>query len=131
MVRMVAITASLEMSSQVGATAVRTRSAARAEFEREQDPGCEPDPDLPAAHLIGRSSDDAGEDRNERLERAERHDENGTRLDQKRDVVRDLAESFFERNGFDPPNSMRLRLKPAAAQAPIRLLKRLSPCRAA
>ena len=59
-----------------------------------------------------------GEDRNERLERAERHDEDGARLDQKRDIARDLAELFFERNGFDPPNADEIGLKPARRASP-------------
>ena len=53
MVRMVAITASFEMSSQVGATAVPHDVGGECEFEREQDPGGKSEPDLAASHLVG------------------------------------------------------------------------------
>ena len=56
MVRMVAITESLLMSSQVGATAVRTRSAGKGEFEGKQDPGGELEPDGTAPHFVGRAA---------------------------------------------------------------------------
>ena len=79
MARMVAITASLAMSSQVGATAVRTRSAARANW-REQNPSREPDPDLPPLHLVGGFSEDRRNHSGKGLHSAECNDEHGASL---------------------------------------------------
>src|SRR6266496_1454943 len=91
MVRMVAITASLAMSSQVGATAVRTRSAARANSRASR---------IPVANLIQicRPS----------ISPAARLTENGSSLNDERDVARDLAELRFEWNGRLPPTHSRL-----------------------
>ena len=46
---MVAITASLAMSSQVGAHEI----GGKGKLKREQNPSREPDPDLPPLHLVG------------------------------------------------------------------------------
>jgi hypothetical protein len=92
---MVAITASLEMSSQVGATAVRTRSAASA-IEPKQNPGGESEPDLAALHFARAPRDGGRHHGRDRLDRAERHHEHGTGLDNERDIARDHAELSFE-----------------------------------
>lgn len=95
MVRMVAITASLAMSSQVGATAVRTRSAARANSS-ELNPSREPDPDLPPLHLVGGFSEDRRNHSGKGLHSAEGNDEHGASLDEERDIARNRAELFFK-----------------------------------
>jgi hypothetical protein len=89
---MVAITASLAMSSQVGATAVRTRSAASANSSASRIQGREPDPNLPSFHLAGGSSDHYDNDGGKCLEGAEGDNENGACLNDERDVARNLAE---------------------------------------
>jgi hypothetical protein len=96
MVRMVAITASLAMSSQVGATAVRTRSAAKGKLKREQNPSREPDPDLPPLHLVGGFSEDRRNHSGKGLHSAEGNDEHGASLDEERDIARNRAELFFK-----------------------------------
>jgi hypothetical protein len=96
MVRMVAMTASFEMSSQVGATAVRKMSAASA-FEPEQDPGGESEPDLasfqPRRLAVGDRLYEGGHG----LQRAEGDDEHRAALDGKRNVARDQIEFVCER----------------------------------
>ena len=53
MVRMVAITASLAMSSQVGCYRCAHEIGGKGKLKREQNPSREPDPDLPPLHLVG------------------------------------------------------------------------------
>lgn len=89
---MAAITASLAMSSQVGATAVRRRSAASANSSPSKDPGGEFEPDLAAHHLVGGAIEDRHDDVDDGLEGAEAYNENGTALDSERDIARDLVE---------------------------------------
>ena len=81
MVRMVAITASFEMSSQVGATAVRTRSAASANSSASRIHVAKRSQNLPAAHLVGGAVERRGQHAGERLEGAVAHDKDGRSLD--------------------------------------------------
>lgn len=94
---MAAITASLAMSSQVGATAVRRRSGGERELEPEQDPGGEFEPDLAAHHLVGGAIEDRHDDVDDGLEGAEAYNEDGTALDGERDIARDLVELLLQR----------------------------------
>src|SRR3990170_5647542 len=100
MVRMVAITASFEMSYQVGATAVRTRSAARANSSASRIQVAKRSqisrPSLPP----GGAPDDRRHHPPNGLDGAKGHDEHRPRLDDERDVARDLIELLFERYGF-------------------------------
>jgi len=102
MVRMVAMTASLLMSSQVGATAVRKMSGER-KFEREQDPGGEAQPDLasfaPRRLAIGDRPKQSGHG----LQRSEGDDEDGAALDGEGDVAGDEIELLLERRVQAPP----------------------------
>ena len=116
MVRMVAMTASLAMSSQVGATAVRTRSAASANSSASRiqvanlsqisRPASSLAPRLkiaPIAPMIACSA-------------RKLHDEDRACLDEERDIDRDLAELLLERDGH-APNCTRPRLARTAAPA--------------
>ena len=99
---MAAITASMLMSSQVGATAVRTISAASANSSGQQDPGGEFQPDLPALHLVGGALHNQPDDAAERLYRAEGDDEHRCGLDGERHVAGDLLEIILDEYGPVP-----------------------------
>jgi len=100
MVRMVAITASLEMSSQVGATAVRKMSAASANSSASRI-------QVAKRSQIRRPSISPACDRLQQagygLKGAESHDEHGAALDDKCNVARDEIELAFERCIQVPP----------------------------
>jgi hypothetical protein len=93
---MVAMTASLPMSSQVGATAVRTRSAASA---GEQDPGGEFEPDLAPAWGVRLALPDRFRHERERLHGAESDDEHGAGLNDERNEFGNLLELAVDRHG--------------------------------
>lgn len=116
---MVAITASFEISSQVGATAVRTRSAARANSSASKIPCGEFEPDLPADHLVGGAAKRGCQQAQQCLERAVAHDENGRRFDGEGDEPRDLLELLFESYGRFPRSSCRqIGAKPSSGASP-------------
>jgi len=92
MVRMVAITASLAMSSQVGAHEI----GGKGKLKREQNPSREPDPDLPPLHLVGGFFEDRRNHSGKGLHSAEGNDEHGASLDEERDIARNRAELFFK-----------------------------------
>ena len=96
---MVAITASLEMSSQVGATAVRTKIGGKRKFQREQDPGGEAEPDFTAARRVGLALPNRDCDMGYRLHGAEGDDQHGARLNEQRDELGNLFEVGVECDG--------------------------------
>ena len=71
-------------------------------FESKQDPSRESDPDLPPFHLIGGFPEPRCHKADESLGCAEGDDKYGPRLDDERDVARDLAELLVEWNGRFP-----------------------------
>ena len=92
MVRMVAMTASFEMSSQVGADIGGKRK-----FEPEQDPGGESEPDLASFQPRRLAVRDRLQQGGHGLQRAEGDDEHRAALDGKRNVARDQIEFVCER----------------------------------
>jgi hypothetical protein len=96
MVRMVAITASLLMSSQVGATAVRTRVCGKGKLERKQDPGGKLEPDRPAPHLVGGAAKSRAEHANQSLQGAVADDEDRRSLDGEGDKPCHFLEEVLE-----------------------------------
>ena len=102
MVRMVAITASLVMSSQVGATAVRTRSAASANSSASRIQVANLSQIVPARHLVGGALKDQRDDAAKRLQRAEADDEHRRGLDDERDEAGDLLEIVLDEYGPSP-----------------------------
>ena len=103
MVRIAAITASLLMSSQVGGNGRAHDVGSEREFQREQDPGGEFQPDLAALHLVGGALQDQPDDAAERLYRAEGHDKNRRGLDGERHVAGDVLEIVLDEYGPVPP----------------------------
>jgi hypothetical protein len=97
MVRMVAMTASLLMSSQVGATAVRKMSAASANSKPEQYPSGEAEPDLASFDPRRLAGCDRPEQGGDRLQRAKGDDEHRAAFDGKSDVACDQIELLLER----------------------------------
>jgi hypothetical protein len=111
MVRIVAITASFEISSQVGATAVRTRSAASANSSASKIQVANLSQISPADHLVGGAAERGSHQSGQRLDRAVAHDENGGRFDGK---------------GDEPCNLLELLLEPYAG-SPLQATVRLAP----
>jgi len=78
-------------------------------FESKQNPSRESDPDLPPFHLIGGPPEHhCHNNADESLGCAEGNDKHGARLDEERDVARDLGELLFEWNGCFPAPRSRL-----------------------
>jgi hypothetical protein len=94
MVRMVAITAGDVVPC--GRHRCPHQIGGKGKLKREQDPGREPDPDLPPFHLVGGFSEDRPHHPNEGLHSAEGNDEHGASLDEERDIARNRAELFFK-----------------------------------
>jgi hypothetical protein len=98
MVRIVAITASLEMSSQVGDCGAH-QIGGKGKFEREQDPGGEAEPDFAAARRVGLALPNRDCDMGYRRHGAEGDDQHGARLNEQRDELGNLLEVGVERDG--------------------------------
>jgi hypothetical protein len=79
------------------------------EFEGQQNPGGELQPNFAAAELVGGPGEDGSEDTPKRLNAADDHDDDGAHLDDEGDIAGDDVEELLERN--DPvPLSAALRL---------------------
>jgi hypothetical protein len=68
----------------------------KSKLKREQNPGREPDPDLPPLHLVGGFSEYRRHHSGKGLHSAEGNDEHGASLDEERDIARNRAELFFK-----------------------------------
>jgi hypothetical protein len=86
MVRMGAITPSLEMSSQVGATAGRKMPAASANSSASRIQVAKAEPDLAVLDFAGRACGDRLQQAGYGLKGAESHDKHGAPLDDRRNV---------------------------------------------
>jgi hypothetical protein len=72
------------------------------EFQRQQDPGGEFQPDLASAELGGLAGEDGAQDPPKRLRAADDDDDDGADLDDEGDIARDDVEVLLEWNGASP-----------------------------